>query len=92
MVPAEDSVHALNQDVYTTGRGGAGNMRSNTGAESTQQAQDEAYSAEQVDPENPTYSNSSIGRGGYGNVTATQHAENDEKKSILERMKDSLKR
>lgn len=92
LVPEEQVIHPLNQKVFTTGRGGAGNMRSNDDPELTRKIQDEVKPAPEVDPEAPTMGAISIGRGGFGNVKATQRAETEQKKSILDRMKDALKK
>lgn len=90
LIPEDKNVHPLHQEVFTTGRGGAGNMRSAEDEKLVQKIQDEVKPAQELDPTKPTMHNASIGRGGFGNVRATMDAEETEKTSILQRMKDAL--
>lgn len=85
--PGEATPH-LKQKVYTTGRGGLGNMRQNTNEKETRQAQDvEEQDRSFNNSPQPTLSNSSIGRGGYGNVKATKR----ETSKLLEKAKSLFK-
>lgn len=107
LTPHEENdqhIHNLNsQKVFTTGRGGAGNMQTSSPSVSLSDAEIKTQQIQEA-PLNPTNSNTnsggnaleptysgSIGRGGFGNVKATKNARSQDKKSILDRMKDSLK-
>lgn len=96
----------LTTTVYTTGRGGAGNMRVNDDPELARKLQDlndaapiNPHAAQHADPnhssavpaENPTFANHAVGRGGYGNVIATQHAAAAEKQTFVDRVKGIFK-
>lgn len=81
------AVPQIKTDKFTTGRGGAGNMRSNNDAEVARHLQDVDGPAGYVPSENPTVSSASVGRGGYGNVIATQEAVEAEKQSFIQRVK-----
>lgn len=81
------AVPQLRSERYTTGRGGAGNIRNNDDAQVARRLQDVDGPAGSVSPENPTLNGASVGRGGYGNVIATQQAQEEEKQSFISRVK-----
>lgn len=68
----------IKQNVFTTGRGGAGNMRQNKDEYETRLAQDVDHDDRIIEP---SRSNPSFGRGGYGNVQAAKRTE----RTLLER-------
>ncbi|ANB11630.1 hypothetical protein AWJ20_4451 [Sugiyamaella lignohabitans] len=69
-----EGVPTIKQKVYTTGRGGMGNMRENKDEKTARLAQDVGDGAFNNDVFT-VKSNSSIGRGGYGNVNAARNQE-----------------
>lgn len=75
----------ITSHYYTTGRGGAGNMRENKDENETRAAQD----VDEADTFNndafPSVSNSSIGRGGYGNLKAAKRS------SLMDKAKNLFK-
>ncbi|QSZ28621.1 hypothetical protein DSL72_003120 [Monilinia vaccinii-corymbosi] len=68
--PVSLNTPTLKGDVYTTGRGGSGNMTKNTDPESARRAQDVV-----VNPRRESISPSHVGRGGAANVFKPTEAE-----------------
>ncbi|KAL2072853.1 hypothetical protein VTL71DRAFT_12196 [Oculimacula yallundae] len=61
--PVSLETPTIKSDMYTTGRGGTGNMAKNTDAQEARRAQDVV-----AHPRRESASNTQIGRGGAGNV------------------------
>ncbi|APA06619.1 hypothetical protein sscle_02g013890 [Sclerotinia sclerotiorum 1980 UF-70] len=68
--PVTLNTPTLKGDVYTTGRGGSGNMTKNTDPESARRAQDVVGT-----PRRESSSSSHVGRGGAANVFKPSEAE-----------------
>jgi hypothetical protein len=83
--PGEETPH-LNAEYYTTGRGGHGNIRHNENKKEARIAQDVDEQDHFSFAAAPSTSNSSIGRGGYGNLRAARHQE-----SLIDKAKKLFK-
>ncbi|ODV89685.1 hypothetical protein CANCADRAFT_141971 [Tortispora caseinolytica NRRL Y-17796] len=91
---AGQDIPVLEQKVFTTGRGGRGNMMHNDDPKLSRMAQDIDENKEEVleahTGDKPTFyeSGMSVGRGGYGNIRQTEEAE----RSLFEKAKELFKK